>query len=214
MSEIGRAMLADAGLADTVMAPSADMFELGVKVQVLRKGTLFGVRALKLYDLYRSYSSLDEIPDAIRHQIEREVFRKPVQEVLEETRAYFANRDPEQLDRAARYPRHEIALVFRWYLGSSSRWAVKPDETRRSDFQIWCGPAMGAFNLWSAGSFLAEPKNRTVVQIALNLLEGAAVITRGQQLRSLGVAVPSSAFLFRPRKISEKPACASAGRPN
>jgi trans-AT polyketide synthase/acyltransferase/oxidoreductase domain-containing protein len=28
------------------------------------------------------------------------------------------------------------------------------DETRRMDYQIWCGPAMGAFNDWVRGSFL------------------------------------------------------------
>ena len=46
---------------------------------------------------------------------------------------------------------------------------------------------MGAFNDWAAGSFLSRPANRTVVQIALNLLEGAAVVTRAQQLRAAGV---------------------------
>jgi hypothetical protein len=40
-----------------------------------------------------------------------------------------------------------------------------------------------------------------VVQIALNLLEGAAVVTRAQQLRSYGVPMPPSAFDFRPRPL-------------
>ncbi|MEU1494669.1 polyunsaturated fatty acid synthase PfaD, partial [Streptomyces sp. NPDC005776] len=30
----------------------------------------------------------------------------------------------------------------RWYLGSSSRWAITGDASRRADYQIWCGPAM------------------------------------------------------------------------
>jgi hypothetical protein len=61
---------------------------------------------------------------------------------------------------------------------------------------------MGAFNRWAAGSFLAEPKNRSVVQIALNLLEGAAVITRAGQLRSFGIPVSPASFQFRPRQLS------------
>ncbi len=61
---------------------------------------------------------------------------------------------------------------------------------------------MGAFNRWVAGSFLAEAKNRTVVQIALNLLEGAAVITRAGQLRSYGLPVSAAAFQFRPRPLA------------
>jgi len=40
-SETVRQMLAQAKQADVVMAPSGDMFEMGVKVQVLKRGTMF-----------------------------------------------------------------------------------------------------------------------------------------------------------------------------
>jgi len=95
-----------------------------------------------------------------------------------------------------------MALVFRWYLGKSSRWAIEGDESRRLDYQIWCGPAMGAFNAWARGSFLEDPSRREAAQVALNLLEGAAAVTRAQQLRSYGAAVPAAAFDFRPRPLS------------
>jgi hypothetical protein len=93
-----------------------------------------------------------------------------------------------------------MALVFRWYLGLSSKWAISGDP-RRLDYQIWCGPAMGAFNEWVRGSFLEPPEHRSVVQIALNLLEGAAVVTRAHQLRTFGVPVPAAAFDYRPRHL-------------
>jgi hypothetical protein len=70
------------------------------------------------------------------------------------------------------------------------------------DYQIWCGPAMGAFNRWVRGSFLAQLEHRTVVQVALNLLEGAAAFTRAQQLRSIGLPVPDTAFQYSPRFLS------------
>jgi hypothetical protein len=105
------------------------------------------------------------------------------------------------LRRAERDPKYRMALVFRWYLGNASRWAIEGDATRRLDYQIWCGPAMGAFNAWVAGSFLADPAERTVVQIARNLLQGAAVATRAQQLRSLGVPVADGAFHYRPQRL-------------
>jgi hypothetical protein len=60
---------------------------------------------------------------------------------------------------------------------------------------------MGAFNAWTRGSFLAEPTNREVVQVARNLIEGAAVITRAQQLRSFGVPMPAATFDYRPRPL-------------
>ena len=124
--------------------------------------------------------------------VERVLGRDPC--VLDATRS-------EQVGRAERDPKHQMALVFRWYLGLSSRWAIDGIDERRTDYQIWCGPAMGAFNAWAAGSFLAEPADRTVVQIARNLLEGAAVVTRAQQLRAYGVAVPPVAFNYRPRPL-------------
>jgi trans-AT polyketide synthase, acyltransferase and oxidoreductase domains len=202
LSEEGRRLLAQADLADVMMAPAADMFELGVKVQVLKRGTMFGVRALRLYELYSGFESLEALPSAERSRLESEILHAPVEAVWSETRRFFESRDPREVARAEREPKHRMALVFRWYLGKSSRWAIAGDSERRLDYQIWCGPAMGAFNAWTAGSFLAEPSSRGVVQIGLNLLEGAAVVTRAQQLRSYGVAVPAAAFDFRPRPLA------------
>ena len=116
--------------------------------------------------------------------------------------SFWIGRDRSEVETAESDPHHLMALVFRAYLGLSSRWAINGTADRVTDYQIWCGPAMGAFNAWTAGSFLAEPANRNVVQIALNLLEGAAVVTRVQQLRTFGVPLPSTAFDFRPRPLA------------
>ena len=94
-----------------------------------------------------------------------------------------------------------MALVFRAYLGQSSKWAIHGEQSRILDYQIWCGPAMGSFNRWVKGSFLDETSRRSAPQVALNLIEGAAVLTRAHQLRSYGVALPDSAFVFRPRPL-------------
>jgi PfaD family protein len=201
-SATAKKLLAAAGLADVAMAPAGDMFELGVKVQVLKRGTLFAARAAKLFDLYTRHGSLDELPAATRAELERDLFRTPLGEIAAQTRAYWRERDPREADRAERDPRHLMALVFRWYLGMGSRWAQSGEPSRALDYQIWCGPAMGAFNDWVAGSFLEDPARRTVAQIARNLLEGAAVATRAHQARSFGVAVPAAAFAFRPRSLS------------
>ncbi|WP_372405428.1 PfaD family polyunsaturated fatty acid/polyketide biosynthesis protein [Streptomyces luteireticuli] len=202
LSDDAKAMLAQAGIADVTMAPAADMFELGVKLQVLRRGTFFAARATQLYELYRDHESWEDIPHRRRARVEQDVLQAPFETVWAETLRFWQQRDPSQADRARREPRHRMALAFRWYLGMSSRWAVTGHTERRADYQIWCGPAMGAFNRWAADSFLADPARRDVVQIALNFLEGAAVITRAHQLRSHGVAVPAAAFAFRPRRLA------------
>ena len=201
LSADGKKLLATAEVSDVIMAPAADMFELGVKLQVLRRGTMFAVRAQRLYDAWLAYPSLEAIPAEVRQKLEKEVFGTTMDAVWDDTRRFFERRDPPQVERAEKDPKHRLALVCRWYLGKSSRWAIEGDPARKLDYQIWCGPAMGAFNAWVKGSFLEPPEARGVVPIALNLLEGAAVITRAQQLRTYGVPVPPAAFDFRPRPL-------------
>jgi PfaD family protein len=201
LSAEGKKMLAQAGLGDVTMAPAADMFEQGVRVQVLKRGTLFASRAARLYEVYRRYPDLDAVPADERAALEKEIFRAPLATVWEETRAFWSRRDPAENDAAERDPRHKMALVFRSYLGRASKWAIDGDPDRRIDYQIWCGPAMGAFNAWAAGSFLEDLRGRTVAEVALNFLEGAAHLTRAHQLRSLGVPVPAACFSFRPRPL-------------
>lgn len=201
VSADAKALLAVAELADMTMAPSADMFELGVKVQVLKRGTMFASRAATLYNLYTRFPSLDAIPADELARLEQQLFRQPVGEVWEDARKFFEVRGPHENERAARDPKHKMALVFRSYLGRSSRWPIDGDADRRLDYQIWCGPAMGAFNAWVKGSFLEQPENRTVVQVARNLLEGAAYVTRAAQLRSYGAPIPAAAFSFCPRPL-------------
>ena len=162
---------------------------------------MFAARATRLFQLYETYDSLESLPHVDRRKLEAEVFRAPLEDVWDETRRFFEERDPPKAARAERDARHRMALVFRWYLGLSSKWAIAGEASRRLDYQIWCGPAMGAFNAWSRGTFLADPANRTIEQIARNLLEGAAVVARAQQLRSAGVPVPPAAFEFRPRRL-------------
>src|SRR5205807_8321546 len=88
-SDAVRQMLAEAEQADVIMAPAADMFEMGVKVQVLKRGTLFAMRAAKLYEIYRSRDSLDAIPAADRAMVEKTIFRTSLDEVWDQTQAFW-----------------------------------------------------------------------------------------------------------------------------
>lgn len=202
-SPIVREMLAHASQADTVMAPAADMFEMGVKVQVLKWGTMFAVRAKKLYDLYRAHAGLDDLPAAQRAILERDYYRTTLEDAWADTRRFWEQRDATQIERAERDPKHKMALVFRAYLGRSSEWANSGEPSRKVDYQIWCGPAMGAFNEWTRGSFLEKPERREVVTVAMNLLLGAAVMTRSNWLRAQGVTLSSNVLRVRPRELDE-----------
>jgi PfaD family protein len=202
-SDLVRKMLAEARQADIAMAPAADMFEMGVKVQVLKRGTMFAMRAAKLFEYYRAYESIEQIPGAERATLEKNVFRAPLETIWEQTRAYFEARDPAQVDRAGRDAKHKMALVFRWYLGQSSHWANAGEPSRGVDYQIWCGPAMAAFNDWVRGSPLERPEARRVVTVALNILYGAAVLARARSLGGQGIALPAGTPRLAPLELAE-----------
>ncbi|MBY0588973.1 PfaD family polyunsaturated fatty acid/polyketide biosynthesis protein [bacterium] len=214
-SDFVRGMLSQAEQPDVAMAPAGDMFEMGVKVQVLKRGTLFAMRAQKLYDLYSAYKSIDEIPAADRAMIEKQCFRAPLEDVWKQTVEYFQRRDPRQVQRGEKDPKHQMALIFRWYLGQSSRWAINGEPTRQADYQVWCGPAMGAFNEWVKDSCLSATENRRVTAVAFNLLYGAAILQRVGELQRQGVSLPAQATDVRPIPMDEilsriQPAWASA----
>ena len=202
-SEHTRKLLAQAEMADVSMAPAADMFEMGVQLQVLKRGTMFPMRAQKLYELYRRYESIEEIPQAEREKIESQIFRRPLDEIWAETERFFLERDPQQVERARNHPKRKMALIFRWYLGLSSRWSNTGEKGREADYQIWCGPAMGAFNSWTQNTYLAAPEQRTVADVAEHLMRGAAYLTRLQLLEHLGISVPVEFQRYVPTPLAE-----------
>merc|ERR1711871_1632856 len=179
-----REVLSKATYSDVVMAPAADMFDEGVELQVLKKGTLFPARAKKLRQLFQEYDSLDEIPDAEMRKLEKRTFQKSCAEVWQETKNFYINRlkDPEKVERAETVdPKLKMSMTFRWYLSKSSGWANRGDKGRELDYQIWCGPAIGSFNNFIRGSYL-DPEVAgqfpCVVQINKQLLMGACYLRR------------------------------------
>ncbi|MBF2061719.1 PfaD family polyunsaturated fatty acid/polyketide biosynthesis protein [Fischerella thermalis] len=191
-------LLAQADMADVMMAPAADMFEMGVKLQVLKRGTMFPLRAQKLYEIYRNYNSIDEIPSQEREKLEKQIFRKPLAHVWEETVTYLSQKNPEKLGKAVNNPKLKMALIFRWYLGLSSRWSHSGEKGREVDYQIWCGPAIGSFNDWVRGSYLADPNHRRVVDVANHIMMGTAYLYRIQTLKIQGLYIPNYYSQYTP----------------
>jgi PfaD family protein len=198
-SQYTKQLLAQAEMTDVMMAPAADMFEMGVKLQVLKRGTFFPLRAQKLFDLYKTYNSIEDIPPVEREKLEKQVFRRNLEAVWKDTTAYLSQRNPDKLIKAANNPKMKMALIFRWYLGLSSRWSNSGEKGRETDYQIWCGPAMGSFNDWVRGSYLAEPNNRKVVDVANHIMRGSAFLFRMQSLKIQGLQMPASYMQYRPQ---------------
>lgn len=175
-SEVVKDLLQEAEVQDTDIVPAGDMFELGAKVQVFKKGLLFPGRAKKLYDLYRQCASIDDIDPKTREQIEQRWFGRGFDEVYDETRRYYHRVMPGVIERAEMNPKQKMALIFRWYFVHTSRLALQGNENHRSDYQIHCGPALGAFNTWVKGTPLESWRNRHVDDMAEKLMAGAAQV--------------------------------------
>ena len=198
-SEYTRQLLAKADMADVTMAPSADMFEMGARVQVLKKGCFFPMRAQKLYDIYMACNSIEDIPADVRAELENKVFKRKMDDIWQETVSFFEQRNPEQIAKANQNPKKKMALIFRWYLGLSSRWSRDGVEDRKLDYQIWCGPSMGAFNEWARGTYLENYQNRHVADVAWQLLKGCAYRYRVQALKLQGIAFPIELEAYYPQ---------------
>lgn len=173
-SDLVKDMLADADIQDFTMAPAGDMFELGARIQVFRKGVFFPARGNKLYELYQRHESLDAIDEKTREQLEKQYFKKSIDEVWAETKAYYLKTDAAQVDRAEKNARHKMALVFRWYFVDTMRRARRGDAADKVNFQIHGGPALGSFNRAVKGTPLESWRNRHVDELAWFLMGNAA----------------------------------------
>jgi trans-AT polyketide synthase/acyltransferase/oxidoreductase domain-containing protein len=183
-SDAVKDLLAQLDVQDTGYAPAGDMLELGARVQVVRKGTLFAARANRLYQLYKQHRSLDELDATTRRSLERDCFGRSLDEVWAGTRDYLAEHNPAELARAGRDPHRRMALVFRWYFRYSTEAALHGDPAEQVNYQVHCGPAMGAFNRWVKGTDLADWRARHVDVIAERLMAGAATVLAGALLNT------------------------------
>lgn len=183
-SEVVKDLLQQINIQDTDYAPAGDMFELGAKVQVLKKGVLFPARANRLYALYNQYGSLEEIPASVLQQLEKSYFKKDIDTIWRETREYLqAKGDHGSIKKAEQNARTRMALVLRWYFGYSSRLALKGDMNDKVNFQVHTGPALGAFNQWVKGTELENWRNRHADEIGILLMREAAKLLKASLSR-------------------------------
>jgi len=175
ISESVKDMLQDINVQDTAYAPAGDMFELGAKVQVLRKGVLFPGRANKLYELYTRHNSLDEIDSQTKKQIEEKYFGRSFEDVWSETKNYYSRINPGS-EKSEPSPKQKMSLIFKWYFIHSTRLAMDGVEEEKVNYQVHCGPALGAFNQWVKGTALESWRNRHVSDIGERIMNGAAAV--------------------------------------
>jgi trans-AT polyketide synthase/acyltransferase/oxidoreductase domain-containing protein len=173
-SDAVKDMLQRMEVQDTDYAPAGDMFETGAVIQVLKKGLFFPARARKLYDLYRRFDSLDEIDEATKTQLQEKYFKQSFDDVYKDVVAHYSKVQPSEIDRADGNPKHKMALIFRWYFAHTTKLAISGSEEQKVDYQVHCGPALGAFNQWVKNTCMENWRNRHVDEIGIMLMNETA----------------------------------------
>ncbi|MGD0096263.1 MAG: PfaD family polyunsaturated fatty acid/polyketide biosynthesis protein [Terracidiphilus sp.] len=174
ISDAVKDLLQEMNVQDTAYAPAGDMFELGARIQVLKRGLFFPARANKLYELYQRHNSLDEIEPSVRKQIQEKFFRRSFEDVWTETEDYLRRTDPKKLAEIESNPKRKMAAIFKWYFIHSTRLAMEGNADQKVDYQVHCGPALGAFNQWVKGTATENWRNRRVATLAEMIMRGAA----------------------------------------
>jgi trans-AT polyketide synthase/acyltransferase/oxidoreductase domain-containing protein len=186
-SDAVKDLLQQMNVQDTDYAPAGDMFEIGARVQVLKKGLFFPARANKLYDLYRQYNSLEEIDEKTRKMIQEKYCHRSFEEIYQEVKSHYP---PQEIAKAEQNPKRKMAMIFKWYFARSTQLALSGNQEYKVDYQIHCGPALGAFNQWVKGTTLEDWRNRHVDEIGEKLLKETAELLQ-QRFQSLLLLYPS-----------------------
>jgi trans-AT polyketide synthase/acyltransferase/oxidoreductase domain-containing protein len=189
-SDAVKNLLQEINVQDTDYAPAGDMFELGAKVQVLKRGVFFPARANKLYALYQQYGSLAEIPESVQKQLQERYFKRTFEQIWSDIKIYLTRTGRHQeIQNTEVRPKQKMARIFKWYFAHTTHLALSGDEENRVDFQVHTGPALGAFNQWLKGTDLESWRARHVDDIAERLMSATANLLQQAYLR-LQVAHP------------------------
>ncbi|WP_435853620.1 ACP S-malonyltransferase [Streptomyces sparsogenes] len=171
-SEGVKDLLQEVEVHDVALAPAPEMFELGVRAQVVKRGVLLPAKAGKLHELWRRHDSFEDIDAPTRRRIEEKFLHGSFHEAAAES-------DAGPGDDGKR----RMATAFRSYLHRGFRLALRGDPERRVDYLVYCGPAMGAFNSWVAGTGLEPWRSRHVDTIAEHLMSETAALLRDRAAR-------------------------------
>jgi trans-AT polyketide synthase/acyltransferase/oxidoreductase domain-containing protein len=147
---------------------------------VLKKGVFFPARANKLYEVYKFYDCIEDIDTKISQQIQRYYFGRSFNEVYQEIKEHYSRKNIKELDNIESSPKHKMAVIFKEYFRLSTKAALIGDATNKVNFQIMCGPSLGAFNQWAKKTELKDWRNRHIDEIGVRLIQEAEYIIKNR----------------------------------
>ena len=201
-SQARKELLAKAKPEDFVSAPSFEYLDADYRVRVTKFGTMFATKANRMEELYRATDSLDGLTHEGLKFLEQKVFQCSLVEAYDKAEPFLRQWWPNLVEQATTSPKVRASLLLKWFLFESNQWAIDGVQGRQMDYQVRGDGAVGSFNLWRENTEFNDISKISVVQLALNLLKGAAVISRMQVLKEHGVPVPKEAIFWKPQNIT------------
>ena len=197
-----KAILAQAGQADVRRWPPwpiCSRWEL--KLRVLKAGTMFPVREKVNTSYYKACRLTGSDPGRGAHKTRITGLPQAVGNGLAGDGSFLPRARPgAALNVRSQNPKCKMSLVFRWYRGCRHAGPTAgKTAARKMDYQIWCGPAMGAFNEWTRDTYPSCAANRRAPEVAEHLMQGA------------GLFVPPPAFARPGRYPARQPGSLQAG---
>ncbi|WP_340201865.1 ACP S-malonyltransferase [Ascidiimonas sp. W6] len=184
LSPNAKQLLQEVSIQDIEFAPSFNQFEIGGKIKTLRKGVFFPARANILYDLYKNNQSILDIDEKTKEKLENRYFGKSLDEVWHEAQSCICFNNTSLIKKAENNPKYKMALIFRWYSWKGWTSAINGDHAHKVNYQIFCSPALGAFNQWVSNTEMEKWDERSSSSIAEKIMIEATVLI-DQRLQEL-----------------------------
>lgn len=130
-------------IQDTEIIPCSNVYEIGIKMQVLKKGMFFASRALKLYEIYNRITKIEDIESNLLVQIQEKYLGKALEEIYNQMKDNLSSM---QRRRAESDSKYKFGLIIQWYYDLSAECAIQCEDGNNMNCMIPLSSAMGRLN--------------------------------------------------------------------
>lgn len=149
-------------------APIDELFEFGTRFSVLKKGSLYHIRALKLYEIYCQYSSFEEIPDEVKRTIFVKYFKTTYEEVFDMSTKELSDEEKQKIEEQ---PKEKMVLMFKKMLEKCYNDACIGNIENQANYLVLASSDMSDLNYFLKETEYAFWNKRSAVTIAKMLMD-------------------------------------------
>lgn len=157
-------------IQDTEMIPTSHVYEIGMKVQVLKKGVFFVARALKLYEIYNRISKIEDIEPKVLAQIQDKYFGKSIDDIYNEIKNDLSDTERKRAENESKF---KFGLIIYWYYNYCMDCAIKNENSQNLNCLIPVSSAMGRINQFLENTEYMNWENRHPDILGRLIMSGA-----------------------------------------